>query len=79
MDRPDEEPRRRIRKVDWAAVLRYVDAAPAGTPFLIGRMNRSIVTHINQGRYEHISPDRYWAWSRDREGAKSTIWLTRRP
>jgi hypothetical protein len=79
MEQADREPRPRIRKIDWRAVLRIVESAEPGTPFLIGRMHRSVATHLNQGRYEYIDPARYRAWSDDERNGSSNIWLTRKP
>ena len=56
-----------------------MDPAPAGTPFLIGRMHRSVATHINQGRYDYIDPEKYRAWSDNEHNGSSDIWMAKKP
>jgi hypothetical protein len=75
---PDDQPTRRIRKVDWTAVLAYMERSPAGTPFMIGRMHRSIATQINRGKYAYIDPNVYEAWTANREGEVSEIWMRKK-
>jgi hypothetical protein len=56
-----------------------MDPAPAGTPFLIGRMHRSVATQINQGRYAYIDPEKYRAWSDNENNGSSDIWMAKKP
>jgi hypothetical protein len=76
-DRPDR-PRRRVRKIDWLAALSFMDRSPAGTPFLIGQMHRSVATQINRGDYDYIDPNVYEAWTANRSGEVSDIYLRKK-
>jgi hypothetical protein len=51
---------------------------PRGTPFLIGRLHRSVATRINKGAYPHIDPNLYRAWSAGYDGTSSEIWIRRK-
>lgn len=77
MGEPDHPDRRRIRHIDWTAVLKHLDESPAGTPFLIGRLHRSVATQINRGDYGYINPARYRAWTAAWDGTTSEIWIRR--
>ncbi len=77
MDGPDNKPRGRIREIDWPTALTELERLPAGTPVLIGRLNRSVATHINRGQYPRIDPARYTAWTKDWNGKTSEIWIRR--
>jgi hypothetical protein len=82
MGRPDplNRPRRgRVRRIDWKAALVFVDRSPAGTPFLIGRLHRAVATQINRGDYADIDPTIYEAWSANRIGQVSEIWIRKKP
>jgi hypothetical protein len=77
MDEPDSHPSRRVRHIDWRLALTELERLPAGTPVLVGRLNRSIATFINRGQYSYIDPTRYTAWSKDWNGKTSEIWIRR--
>jgi hypothetical protein len=73
-----DRPVRRVRKIDWLAALTLIDRSPPGTPFLIGRLHRSVATQINRGDYTYIDPTVYEAWTARNEGNVSEIWIRRR-
>lgn len=77
MDEPNLHPRRRVREVDWTVAVAELERLPAGTPVLVGRLNRSVATQINRGKYSAIDPARYTAWTKGYDGKTSEIWVRR--
>lgn len=64
---------RRVRLVDWAAVLKQLDQAAVDNPGdwgIIGVFDQSLRTHIRQGRYKHIDPTKYQVTTRKAPGEK---------
>lgn len=76
---------RRVRLVDWAAVLKQLDQAAIDTPGdwgEIGVFDQSLRTHIRQGRYAHIDPTKYEVTTRRAPGEKRSraiLFMRRRP
>ena len=78
---PAEPTRRRVRKVDWAKVLKILDENP-GTMHLIGEFNQSVRSHINQGRYPYIDPSLYFAVTEkvvDAPRTRGLLYMMRKP
>ena len=76
---------RRVRLVDWAAVLKQLDQAAIDTPGdwgIIGVFDQSLRTHIRQGRYRHIDPTKYEVTTRRAPGEKrsrAVLLMRRKP
>ena len=78
---PAEPPRLRVRKVDWAKVLKILDENP-GTMHLIGEFNQSVRSHINQGRYPNVDPNLYFAMTSKLENgprSRALLYMMRKP
>lgn len=76
-----EPPQRRVRLVDWAAVLSILDEKP-GVWHLIGEFDQSLRTHINQGRYKNIDPALYTAKTAKARGdsrSRAMLYMMRKP
>lgn len=53
---------RRVRSVDWAKILEICDKAAIEEPGkwgLVGVFDRSVRSHIANGRYSYIDPKKY--------------------
>lgn len=72
---------RRLREIDWDAVLTELDRHPAGTPVLVAELDQSVRTHIKQGRYKHINPALYDVWTVGIPGSRTRalIYMARKP
>lgn len=78
---------RRVRLVDWAAVLKQLDQAAIDNPEgeewgRIGVFDQSLRTHIRQGRYAHIDPTKYEVTTRRAPGEKRSraiLFMRRKP
>jgi hypothetical protein len=78
---PDRQtPTRRIRVIDWLRATQIADKSP-GQDFLVGIADQSVRTHLRQGRYEYIDPDKYDCWTEAIEGSRTQarIFIRRRP
>ncbi len=80
MDEAHRKPQRRIRNIDWGFVLNQLDQQPPGTAVLVGELDQSVRTHINQGRYAYIDPRKYKAYTKSVQGSatRAQIFLQRR-
>lgn len=80
----DLEPRR-VRLVDWNAVLKQLDQAAIDNPGEwgeIGIFDQSLRTHIRQGRYKHIDPDKYEVTTRkapEEKRSRALLFMRRKP
>ncbi len=76
---------RRVRLVDWEAVLKQLDQAAIESPGDWGRIgvfDQSLRTHIRQGRYKHIDPTKYDVTTRRAPGEKRSraiLFMRRKP
>lgn len=70
MDDPDAPPVR-VRKIDWRAVIRHLDALPEGTTVYVGIVDQSVRTHLKHGRYQYLDPSRYDIWT-EKDGESRT-------
>ena len=76
----DHQPTTRVRKVDWRRVAALLDEQPIGTPVLVAELDQSVRTHIKEGRYEAINPDKYDVWTEAVDGSRTLarIYMARR-
>lgn len=74
-------PKPRVRKVDWREVVTQLDQLPAGTAVLVATLDQSVRTHIKNGRYSYIDPDKYEVWTELVEGSRTqaNIYMMKRP
>jgi hypothetical protein len=61
---------RRIRQTDWLSVIDFLDQNPAATAF-VGVMDQSIRTHIRNGRFSYIDPNKYEVWTEAEAGSRT--------
>ena len=61
---------RRIKQTDWLSVIDFLDENPAATAF-VGVMDQSIRTHIRNGRFSYIDPDKYEVWTEAENGSRT--------
>lgn len=80
MGPPDEgdRPAPRVRKVDWKAVVAELERLPAGTPVLVATLDQSVRTHIRNGRYRYIDPEKYDVWTVGVNRTLADIYMMRR-
>lgn len=80
-EKMQEREGRRIRKVDWVKMLEICDKAAIEEPGkwgLIGVFDRSVRSHIANGRYSYIDPSKYEVTTRkinDPNAKKNTGYL----
>lgn len=77
---PDHQPTTRVRKVNWQRVADLLDNQPIGKPVLVAELDQSVRTHLKEGRYEAINPEKYDVWTEAVEGSrtKARIFMARR-
>ena len=66
-----KQPKPRVKKIDWRAVLRHADELGPDFAVFVGEVDQSMRTHIRKGRFSYIDPSRYEVWTHAIEGSRT--------